>query len=330
MRRVIILAAVLLLKVTVVLADWSLPLILRPYGDLPGAQLIFGIQAVATDGFDPGQDVPAKPYHPARDQCYASFHHPEWQATAGGKAVTDFERDLRRQLPQTFSFQVACNVPVEVHWPTSGWPPNTSFELFDPTTGTTIAMTNSPYYTVNPGGNAPLSLMVRVAEFDADPPAAPSGVELEETTTALQVSWDANIEPDLAGYKVYVGTQSDTYAQVIDVGRSTRFVLSGLSRNVEYVMAITAFDEELRESDYSSEVSGRLVISPEDELNPERGDTPKTPDEDESGNLSDIAQMNKAEGVARDAGCRQQYRSNLSMVMSPGCMNSSSMLIPGS
>jgi uncharacterized repeat protein (TIGR02543 family) len=72
----------------------------------------------------------------------------------------------------------------------------------------------------------------------------------------IRIAWDPNTEPDLAGYKVYWGKTSRTYEESIDVGNVTTYVLSGLTKGETYFIAVTAYDTENKESDFSNEVSG--------------------------------------------------------------------------
>ncbi len=48
----------------------------------------------------------------------------------------------------------------------------------------------------------------------------------------VSISWNGNTENDLEGYKVYYGTSTHTYHDVIDVGLFTSAVIDGLSAGV--------------------------------------------------------------------------------------------------
>src|SRR4030042_17810 len=74
----------------------------------------------------------------------------------------------------------------------------------------------------------------------------------------IRLAWDANSEPDLAGYKVYYGTASRVYGTPMNVGNVTTYTVTGLTLGQTYYMAVTAFDNATpaNESGYSTEVSG--------------------------------------------------------------------------
>lgn len=85
------------------------------------------------------------------------------------------------------------------------------------------------------------------------------------TVKAAQVTlaWDPpNLEPDIAGYKIYYGTASRDYGWVIDVGNATTFTVSDLSDGVSYYFTTTAYDTTNLESPYSNEVCSSDLPSP--------------------------------------------------------------------
>ncbi len=83
------------------------------------------------------------------------------------------------------------------------------------------------------------------------------------------ISWNANTESDLAGYKIYYGTSARTgtnpktcglcgYSTSIDVGKVTTYTFSNLTDGQTYYFSVSAFDTSTNESSFSSEVSKTL------------------------------------------------------------------------
>jgi hypothetical protein len=72
---------------------------------------------------------------------------------------------------------------------------------------------------------------------------------------SVTLSWAANTDSDLAGYKVYRGTQSGVYSTSIAVGNVTTYQLTNLQPNTTYFFSVTALDTAGNESLPSSEVS---------------------------------------------------------------------------
>ncbi len=74
----------------------------------------------------------------------------------------------------------------------------------------------------------------------------------------VTLEWDANTEPDLAGYMVYskTGSSGPPYDDLpIYVGNDTTCTLEGLNDSVAYFFVVTAYDTEGLESEYSNEVN---------------------------------------------------------------------------
>ena len=68
------------------------------------------------------------------------------------------------------------------------------------------------------------------------------------------LAWDANKEDNLAGYFAYCGTTSGQYADRVDVENYTQHTFSNLQAGVKYYFAVTAYDTDQIESDYSQEL----------------------------------------------------------------------------
>lgn len=77
---------------------------------------------------------------------------------------------------------------------------------------------------------------------------------------SLKISWNANTDSDLSGYKVYYGTTSGTYATTVNVGNATTYTIPSLSTGKTYYAAITAYDTSANESVKSSEVSAYIPV----------------------------------------------------------------------
>jgi len=73
------------------------------------------------------------------------------------------------------------------------------------------------------------------------------------STVILQ--WDANVEIDLAGYRVYqkMGAATLSFTQVQSIPKGTQTVtLSNLDGTKEYFFAVTAYNTSDQESGYSN------------------------------------------------------------------------------
>jgi len=90
----------------------------------------------------------------------------------------------------------------------------------------------------------------------------------------LTLAWDANTEPDLKGYNIYMGTASGDYTDSWEVNTTTdslneactgtydpfkteccEFTVKNLEPGKIYYFAATAFDEDDNESAYSEELT---------------------------------------------------------------------------
>src|SRR5262245_57266042 len=71
----------------------------------------------------------------------------------------------------------------------------------------------------------------------------------------VTLEWYPNTETNLAGYKVYWGLASQSYGWSETVSAPvTTLALTNLSGNREYFFAITAFNTDGLESDFSDEL----------------------------------------------------------------------------
>jgi hypothetical protein len=77
----------------------------------------------------------------------------------------------------------------------------------------------------------------------------------------VNVAWDASSEPDIAGYKLYYGTASGSYAASIDVGDVLTYSVSDLDEGATYYFAAKAYNTAgIEGSTYSNEVSSEVQV----------------------------------------------------------------------
>ena len=72
---------------------------------------------------------------------------------------------------------------------------------------------------------------------------------------SVDVSWDANTEFEVVGYRVFLGQTSGVYDEVFDVGNSLSINLLNLDSTTTYFVAVAAYDSFLNESPLSEEIS---------------------------------------------------------------------------
>ena len=85
----------------------------------------------------------------------------------------------------------------------------------------------------------------------------PVGLVGQTGPTTMQLSWTANSESDIAGYKVYFDTDGSAYpyANSVSTGStSASYTLTGLTTGTIYYVAVAAIDSDGNESWISAEV----------------------------------------------------------------------------
>jgi methionine-rich copper-binding protein CopC len=117
------------------------------------------------------------------------------------------------------------------------------------------------------------------------PPSPPQNVAAQTGPTSISLSWTANPESDITGYKVYYDTDASTtsfsfdpnsnnwyeyysassaypFANVIDAGNVTSYTITNLSTGTAYSVAIAAYDSDGNESWISNELMGDFRTAP--------------------------------------------------------------------
>jgi parallel beta-helix repeat protein len=90
-------------------------------------------------------------------------------------------------------------------------------------------------------------------------PSSPTGFSGAPRYASINLTWDANTEPSLNGYKVYYGTSSGSYGTSIIVGKETSYKLTGLSNGTPYFVAISSLNSVGAKSLLALEISATPV-----------------------------------------------------------------------
>lgn len=91
-------------------------------------------------------------------------------------------------------------------------------------------------------------------------------LSLPARAAVVLVDWEASQSDNVTGYNVYYGSQSGSYAFVVDVGNTTSHVFDDFPEDKPYYFAVTAYNDSDLESDYSAEA---YYTPPENEPEPE-------------------------------------------------------------
>jgi hypothetical protein len=77
---------------------------------------------------------------------------------------------------------------------------------------------------------------------------------------AVVLQWEANPEPDVVGYRVYMGQVSRSYSTTHEAGSQTNAEITALQPGKTFYFAVTAYNEDGLESDFSEEISYTIPV----------------------------------------------------------------------
>ena len=106
----------------------------------------------------------------------------------------------------------------------------------------------------NKEAESDLSAEVSVTPVDKFAPATPAGVHADSAPASIELSWDRNVEPDLAGYRVYRATGGGSFEKVADLAAIPTWSDHAVESGKTYRYALTAFDRAGNESPRSAPV----------------------------------------------------------------------------
>ena len=156
--------------------------------------------------------------------------------------------------PAAQSFTISNTGAGTLTWTASD---NAAWLTLSPATGTNTGTVSA---SVNLAGLAAgtYSGTITVSAAGATSRTLPVSLTVGSGTSASNsatLTWVPNTETDLAGYKIYVGTQSGVYGDPIVLGRVNTYQVANLVVGTTYFFCITAYDNAGNESARSVELS---------------------------------------------------------------------------
>jgi hypothetical protein len=89
-----------------------------------------------------------------------------------------------------------------------------------------------------------------------------------QAITTLNVKWNASSDTNVQGYKVYYGTVSQKYTNVVVAGNVTNITVSGVNPGVTYYFAATSYNAAGWQSAYSTEIAYTVPANTTTIINP--------------------------------------------------------------
>jgi hypothetical protein len=95
---------------------------------------------------------------------------------------------------------------------------------------------------------------VEILPEDRFPPAVPAGVSVIASTGSIEIAWEQNTEPDLAGYRIYRADGAGEFARIAETQTSPNYSDRSVRSGVRYRYAVSAVDKTGNESAQSPPV----------------------------------------------------------------------------
>jgi hypothetical protein len=81
-----------------------------------------------------------------------------------------------------------------------------------------------------------------ITPIDVFPPAVPTGLRADAAPASIELVWDRNTEPDLAGYRIYRSTGDGPLEKLAESNEIPNYSDRAVEHGKTYYYAITAFD----------------------------------------------------------------------------------------
>src|SRR5690606_15266444 len=207
----------------------------------------------------------------------ATWTRPNW------RHIDRYTVRLRRIGSDTYQYQETTELSATFH----GLAPRTQY-------GVQVAVVDGR------GVVGPWSTeVVTTSAWDQSAPDAPTGLSaVTGTGRAISLSWTANTDADLAGYRIYRNTTNNfaTASQVAEL-TATRFVDVNVEIGTTYYYWVTAIDRTGNESLPSASVTATPGVVGSGQIDPVLFDiVPSSSPAPSSGNLEDLWDMDPNTG----------------------------------
>lgn len=93
---------------------------------------------------------------------------------------------------------------------------------------------------------------------DTFPPVVPTGLRATASATTIELSWNGNTEPDLAGYRIYRSVNGGAFEKVGEAPDLPTYSDKAVERGKTYRYAVTAVDKSGNESQRSEAAEASL------------------------------------------------------------------------
>jgi fibronectin type 3 domain-containing protein len=100
-----------------------------------------------------------------------------------------------------------------------------------------------------------LSTEATLTPADVFPPAVPAGLTAVPTATSIELNWDRDTEPDLAGYRIYRAVPGGEFQKIGETTDAPSYSDRQMEAGKKYRYVVTAFDKAGNESKQSAEIT---------------------------------------------------------------------------
>ena len=150
---------------------------------------------------------------------------------------------------------------VTISWNSSTLPSRTVVTLTDLSNSVVTNMRNTGLYRMK-CMTKPTRVKISVGDDGTSAPSPPANVSVEKkSNNSLYISWDKSPESSVTGYKVHYVTSSGRYERAIDVRNVTNYNLLNVTAELQYNIAVSAYDSTGAQSEKSSEVTATVYGS---------------------------------------------------------------------